>query len=1849
MDILKQLQKEFAEKRQDEQNSAVGFLSEKEKLLAIEAREKEVMRSLSGEDQKRILGELKEEKEKIKGQLTNMKNQIRQSKEGIRGLKGRLFDIGLPEQTSALNDAFPILLLPLRIEYRFKKNEESNIDQLWVRAFPDDCQVQTKIELLSKSELETMKQFWLAFWKAGGMEEEQRGAWRSLVNSVGSGRATRLMEQYQPLGTKPVKANKNDVVLVVQSEMLLSDPETTAMHHYWVDLWKAKGKASEEQLVLDTLKLAIANDGRRGALIEGYSPANFSDPLPSTVDRAAVTVSISRLEFPPDNTINTTQTSWTEAPRAVGLPDRLAVICFRGNEKKTFLFEHPVDDFLAVGPDPSLPEAEQMKPENGNLKINEELKWMVDFEAAVKAGMGTRIDLNSVEIENGFDRIFVLGLRTSADEKSGQGLLETLLTNHYYSRNGCGLIPQGTPTNNSEEEASGYSWVEDPDESYDLVFGAPQNFGQETRFEDKPDGQKLAEYLGIDPSVVRLFGNARKFDQREAIAMNMALYPATLGYFIEEMMHPLFGAKDREAIRWFFTQFVSGRGPIPALGIGRQPYGILPVSVFSKLSFFESNRDVLSHGHGAGGESFIKRLRDVLKKMDETWERLRDKVSFVGKEGDPEQVLLDIISLQATSVDYHQRYAQTIQHVYNQLTLQFGPMTGSVLAGRIRDRGRTILQELDLPYEGLKLPIMDKFFMGKPSLLTGPLIDDAPLSETDVIGKYRADKLNYIQWLRTSGVQKIRTLDFGGATSPNALLFLLLRHALMQAQAGAGKNYVLGHLGNMEARMFHDPDFISIQEKDGGRSKWETLYSRQHNITGDPDMLLAEYIYKPGVFGMSPETVDLSAIHKALEVLESLPTARLERLMAEHIDCCSYRLDAWKTGVVTCKLMEQKQIAQEQKGVYLGSYGWLEEVRPSKKELSPVILPDELELIFKAREKSLFTDSHNLGYIHAPSLNQATAGAILRNAYETHALPDNANPFSINLSSERIRLAQVFLEAVRNGQSLSALLGYQFERGLHDKHSLGMGEVDKFIYPLRKKFPLVADQRNDTKTDDDVPIETIAASNVLDGLKLIRRVNEGHGEYPFGFSIGNNPGDLPGASTTQKKAIGEEVDRLLNIYDALADSVMAEQVYQAVQGNYERAAGNAEAFSQGAYPPQIEVVDTPRTGISLTQRVAIQFDSSASSTTSPNSVNQMSVRAKTEPAVNKWLSSILPDPEKVLCTVRYTTPQQVNQVKNISQKDLGLQSIDLIYLLQGESEQGMAALDDRIASYVRYKLSKHAKTDLTIQYSSTIDPGDRTKVSFFELAPLIKSLRTILTGSNYLEPTSLIPPGNPEPVEVKYDVSGLRSRIMDVRNELSGFDAGLTSLQTDISDIDTLVKKTNELFLQIGAYGIPQAGTRNFQDAVYAIYGGLLNKIKAVIKRLLVKHLEFDSEMDAVGAATTAEEKIDHLLKAEAAVATSYSVPPHSVGALTLAVDAKKQAFEQLQTQLNTLVSTAPEKLSDFLTAAVGPLSKIRDHDLAFLNPEEKNNDIDIENKMVVRLQEDIRSRSKELATDLKKRVEVADKAIALEGSTPDPKTQVNHLLQAGKELLGDDLIVLPQFSFSSQQGIEFKNAFDNSDALLEFIRNEEGKALPVEDWLYSLSRVREKMYHWEQVAVLGSGLKAGTELNLRPMQFPYQPSVLVDGSDKDRWLAMKFRKDPKEFLINTDKLLYTAHFAAPFDPLKPQCGLLVDDWTEVIPASEETTGLSFHFNQPNSEPPQVMMLVVPPVIKGSWEWDDIVDALSETLAGAKKRAVEPVHVSETGYGQFLPATMMAVTLYLVTVATNLAVNNGVYDRMRDE
>ena len=180
----------------------------------------------------------------------------------------------------------------------------------------------------------------------------------------------------------------------------------------------------------------------------------------------------------------------------------------------------------------------------------------------------------------------------------------------------------------------------------------------------------------------------------------------------------------------------------------------------------------------------------------------------------------------------------------------------------------------------------------------------------------------------------------------------------------------------------------------------------------------------------------------------------------------------------------------------------------------------------------LVRDQTNGGFIHAPSADHATTAAVLRNGFLTHATPAEPDTMSVNLTSARVRAAERVLDGVTRGQRLNELLGYQFERGLHDNHELGGPEVERFMLALRNKFPLVANNLTFAALYD-TSISNIEARNVLDGVKLVEHVRKTNNpSYPFGFDTGTGEGELPAASTSEAHAINREAARLADTNDA---------------------------------------------------------------------------------------------------------------------------------------------------------------------------------------------------------------------------------------------------------------------------------------------------------------------------------------------------------------------------------------------------------------------------------------------------------------------------------------------------------------------------------------------------------------------------------------------------------------------------------------------------------------------------------------------------------------------------------------------
>ena len=81
------------------------------------------------------------------------------------------------EQLGKLSDQYPVLLLPLRLETRFKRDAGGQ-PQLWVRIYPEACLVDTFEPALTEQEITNAQAFWAAVWRAAGDEALEREAWR---------------------------------------------------------------------------------------------------------------------------------------------------------------------------------------------------------------------------------------------------------------------------------------------------------------------------------------------------------------------------------------------------------------------------------------------------------------------------------------------------------------------------------------------------------------------------------------------------------------------------------------------------------------------------------------------------------------------------------------------------------------------------------------------------------------------------------------------------------------------------------------------------------------------------------------------------------------------------------------------------------------------------------------------------------------------------------------------------------------------------------------------------------------------------------------------------------------------------------------------------------------------------------------------------------------------------------------------------------------------------------------------------------------------------------------------------------------------------------------------------------------------------------------------------------------------------------------------------------------------------------------------------------------------------------------------------------------------------------------
>ncbi|HEX8775479.1 MAG TPA: hypothetical protein VF735_18060 [Pyrinomonadaceae bacterium] len=1731
-------------------------------------------------DAKRLGKEGTQRAEGLEREIASLKELIAEDQSRLQSLKSELSDViaefVLPQSpqrmVSQLDDRLPCLLFPLRMETRFMGAEGRR--ELWVRVYPDDVVVHTHEKELTRDEADSGVQYWIERTLAASLEDAaerdrlEKGAWRALANSYGGTRASWVASEIKRRAIDR-EASEDFSFLLMQVEVsrILNDPQASA---------EAR-RSSIMSVLASPHPLALLIRDRISQLLtadEQLADATRQAIMQTVKDGILTHLGFNLEELKPE--------SWSRAPRTEVMPDRFVLVGFTDGIKLEQPFPNAVPSPLILGPNPQNFESE-LAQRGGDLVVGEDYAWVGNFDKAIEAGMAMRVPLREPFASAGFDRLMVLGMRVSSEAADHRELLEELIDNHHYAPEGMSFLPQGTPTNHTGELRSGFSTDDaEGDATFETETKQP-DIEAATDDLDKTDAQRLAEALDISLDKLASLAHAGRREVAQAKVMNRALWPATLGYYLDELLEIEAAAIGN--IRVFFTENVVARGSLPAIRVGKQPYGILLTSAFGKWQVNEK----------VDGEDspFLRQAHDLMKKAENQWQQLVGQVSHVDAGGDSFKNLLNILGLHATSVDFARRIGTYKTMLWNLAHLRTGRNFASSdptarYFQEISSRGIALLNQLQLEFP--KLPkLFGLLFANRTSGINGPLVDDVQSADDEILSETnglperyavtvrdgeeeRVEDKNYIGWLVSADINSLKQQQLfnqGGQQlpAPPALLYRMLHRALLLSHFDATMN-LYEELALVNKNIRRELDSTNIE---AGRSvtRWEFIEAKVNRVmpqVSEANLSIGDFLATPDGLGL-PAAFTLAEVRDCIGRLEGRRTAELERLFAEHIDLCSYRLDAWQTALFT-KRLERLNLLRDsdageggpRRGLHIGAYGWLENVRPAPAPLR--VSPDEIPASLREDGVEVIEQPDNGGYIHGPSLNHAVAAAVLRNAYLTHADQDNADHFAVTLTSERVRKAFSFLEGIRNGQELGALLGYQFERALHDRYVIDGRALDQFILAFRKKYPLVADKITPDEANEGIARKE--ATQVVDGYALLEAVflQEPPLQYPFGVE-GLPLDEADGA----RQAIIAEVKRLEDTLDSIADLSLAESVFQVTQGNYERAGATLKALSEGNAPPEPEIVRTPRSGAVVNHKLALHFETGAVASPwgGPPTPRSLAV-----PGLNKWLGDLIGAPDSLRFAVTYELD---NVLTIISLTELELQPVDLIYLIgdQPGTVSGAKQINDlteleaRIEYVFRLKRKAadpnwDASGRVTIHFMSRESFPSPDVRTFFEMLPLLRNLRTLVTSCRPLGADDYVLPS-----EESTDPNGVDNPGQwDLAALKQSLDSAAASLKDRLSELEGLLSSIP-----------PDALSRDPSEA---------GDLSGVDYDALRDQLIGLSLFGLPGAFPK------HALLQELA--------PDATEAQRLALLRARQALiEQafLTHEQGSSRHAEAQSLSTF--------SQLSAEEINRLKAEEK--------------------------------AEIYQQAAAL--------------------ILGDAFRLLPAFTFRNRPEIEAAHAFSSAappeQSLLRFTQQrlqsvvanpviDDWRELAVEEWLEGVAAVREKVGLVDQVHTYQEAFE-GQAITFRALQLPFDK--------KAHWVALEFPEvspeqldAPDSFVPAGDFLSIVRHLPAGYDAAAAQAGLLIDEWNEVIPNRIETTGIALHYNQPNTEPPQCLLLAVSPVIKGRWEWDDLVDTLIDTFDRAKRRAVEPDFLRATPYAQLLPAVLSTFTSHpFGTISTNLAAQPG--------
>ncbi|MFM9985586.1 MAG: hypothetical protein ACKVOK_10170, partial [Flavobacteriales bacterium] len=479
------------------------------------------------------------------------------------------------------------------------------------------------------------------------------------------------------------------------------------------------------------------------------------------------------------------------------------------------------------------------------------------------------------------------------------------------------------------------------------------------------------------------------------------------------------------------------------------------------------------------------------------------------------------------------------------------------------------------------------------------------------------------------------------------------------------------------------------------------------------------------------------------------------------------------------------------------------------------------------------------------SLSHAVTAAVLFSGYALNNLSGDSqvyNRSAINLTSERIRKALFVLRGIQAGNQLGAVLGQQFENGLHESYYISDSldgdsiEMDKYIHRLRKLFPLRDASGQQVQSDAQ-------AGEVLDGLSILDAVKNLFGQYLtpnvslYEYMLNHLSGaqGMDGLTwgtampdnNPERRVLAWHIDQMAQTLDALGDLVVAESVYQISVGNTSRAAAFADMMSGAKAVADPEVILSPLKANYYTNRLVVNYD--------PTMINTWSTvtspRKDLDSGFNAWLISILPSPQFVQFQIKYkdsTSTSNTVLTSTLSLADLQIEPIDLLALTKSNLTLLTGELNKRII--YSFRKTNFNAIDVEVEHAIDVSVADGL-FSLDNLLPVLSQLKYLIEQSKPMTALDFVPvPGETDSAFL--NASGYFTRITAAKNALSNLALSLSAAVPVQTEAQCLVGLTLlEKAFRFGLHGILPSTSRKFDpvDSDFQSEVGALLELSLVL------------------------------------------------------------------------------------------------------------------------------------------------------------------------------------------------------------------------------------------------------------------------------------------------------------------------------------------------------------------------------------------------------------------------------------